>query len=452
MEDARTEDAGATTDIAGGSVRLLVMWDGHSVGVRLPPRGELRVGRAKQCDVIVDHASVSRNHVVVEVADRVTLRDLGGQNGTRLGGRRLAPGESAPFDVGVVAEIGGAMLLLQRCAVEAAVPEPLGEAPLPPLPGVVIPDDGPMRRVYQLVAHVAPSKLSVLLLGETGVGKEVVCDAIHRWSPRRDGPLVRLNCAALPEPLLESELFGHERGAFTGAVQTKPGLIESADGGTLMLDELGDMPPATQVKLLRVLEAREVHRIGGLKPRPVDVRVVGATHRDLEAAIRAGTFRADLYYRLNGVSLVIPPLRARASEIDALAAAVARRASGDAGRGQIVLSEEALGELRTRAWPGNVRELRAVIERAVALSTGPRIEPRHLLDPSITSSAPRDNPTAGRDRLSDEMGELERRRIVEALARNDGNQSKAALELGIPRRTLVRRLQEYGLTRPRRTS
>ena len=457
MSDERTTELATGTRDAGDappSYRVLVMWEGRSLGVDLPDAGELRVGRAKDCDVVVEHGSVSRSHLAIQVAGRVSVRDLGSQNGTRINGRPLGRDETAPIHAGTVVQIGAAVILLQARAKDAPAPfEPLDDAPLPALPDRVLPADGAMHQAYRLVAHVAKSRLSVLFLGETGAGKEIVCEALHRWSPRSERPLVRLNCAALPEQLLESELFGFERGAFTGAAQAKQGLIETAHGGTLFLDEIGEMPLATQAKLLRVLEAREVLRIGALAPRPVDVRLVAATHRDLESAIQSGTFRSDLYYRLNGVSIAIPPLRARTGEIEALAATVARRACEESGRPPVPLSAETLALLRVHAWPGNVRELRNVIERAVALATGDRIEPRHLLEPSLArparAPAPAVPPASPAGSLSEEVSDLEKKRILDALERSGGNQSKAATELGMPRRTLVRRLRAYGLTKPR---
>jgi DNA-binding NtrC family response regulator len=430
----------ASTEQPVGRLRLLVLWESRSVVVDLPPQGELRIGRAMQADVVVEDASVSRNHVAVEVsAGAILIRDLGSQNGTKINGRKLASGETSPFRPGMLAEIGRAVIVLQPR--DATAPSTI-DAPLAELPGLVVAGEGPMRQLYRLVSHVAESKISVLLLGETGVGKERVAEAVHRWSPRKDGPLVRLNCAALPETLLESELFGHEKGAFTGAIAAKKGLVEAAHGGTLFLDEIGEMPLSTQAKLLRVLEAREVLPVGGREPRAVDIRLVAATHRDLDAAMRTGTFRADLFYRINGVSIAIPPLRARVSEIADLATMFAARACDEAGRRPVRLSNETLAALRAHAWPGNVRELKNVVERAVALCKADVIEPDHLLEPKLAATSEPRTASLGTD-----LSEIEKARILDALERFGGNQSQVARELGIPRRTLVRRLKEYGLTK-----
>jgi two-component system, NtrC family, response regulator AtoC len=285
-----------------------------------------------------------------------------------------------------------------------------------------------------------------LLLGETGTGKEVLAEVIHRASPRASKPLVRLNCAAMPEALLESELFGHEKGAFTGANATKPGLLETADGGTVFLDEIGELTAATQAKLLRVLEAREVQRVGALKPRPIDVRFLAATNRDLEAEVTRGRFRADLYYRLNGVSIMIPPLRDRVAEIEPFARRFIADAAARMKRTPPSLDGDALALLRSHQWPGNIRELKNAIERAVLLQTAGTITAAHLPVDKIKTSvrAPSPDPDASVEPAT----EADRIRLV--LERCGGNQTKAALELGMSRRTLVNRLNDLGLPRPKK--
>jgi DNA-binding NtrC family response regulator len=317
-------------------------------------------------------------------------------------------------------------------------------------PGGVAPDAHPaMARLEALVARVAPGNINVLLLGETGVGKEVLAERIHALSPRGKRALLRLHCAALSESLLESELFGHERGAFTGAVKTKRGLLETADGGTIFLDEIGELPLSIQVKLLRVIEERKVLRVGGLTAQSIDVRFIAATNRNLEAEVARGAFRQDLYYRLNGISLVIPPLRERAAEIAPLAAQFIGNASAAAGRAALTLSPAAAALLRARDWPGNIRELRNVCERAVLLCPGQVIEPEHLslLPDAATPAPPSSAPTA----LTADA-QRQRDEIVDALARCAGNQSRAAKLLGISRKTLVARLDAYALPRPRKPS
>jgi MoxR-like ATPase len=241
-----------------------------------------------------------------------------------------------------------------------------------------VPAAGAIEALRPLVERVAPTNINVLILGETGVGKEVLARRIHELSPRASAPLLCVNCAALSETLLESELFGHERGAFTGAVQSKPGLLEVAEGGTVLLDELGEMPLSIQAKLLRVVEQRSVTRVGGLKARLIDVRFIAATHRDLEAEIARRRFREDLYYRLNGVSLVVPPLRERVDEIRPLAEEFAGSFARQMRRTAPKLSSGTYRALERYAWPGNVRELRNVMERAVLLCQADVIEPAHL--------------------------------------------------------------------------
>jgi transcriptional regulator with PAS, ATPase and Fis domain len=258
-----------------------------------------------------------------------------------------------------------------------------------------------MRALYEQAYLAAPGRISVLLLGETGTGKEVLAQAIHRRSSaaRARGPFLGLNCAALSVSLLESELFGHEKGAFTGAVQARPGLFEAADGGTVFLDEVGELPQTIQVKLLRVLEEQKVLRVGGRVPRSIDVRVLSATHRDLEADVARGAFRQDLYFRLSGVTLTIPPLRQRVADIAPLAELFAAKACRAFERSRIPeLSREALALLERYPWPGNIRELRNVMERAVMLCAGDRLLPEHLPPKMAACAAPAAPSAAVRDR------------------------------------------------------
>jgi two-component system, NtrC family, response regulator AtoC len=311
-------------------------------------------------------------------------------------------------------------------------------------------DNGPivrsaaLTRVYDQARMAARHPLSILLLGETGVGKDVLAHAIHKVSPRADGPFVPLHCASIAPTLLESELFGHERGAFTGAAQSREGLFETADGGTVFLDEIGELAPETQVRLLRVLEDRSVLRVGGRSPKTVDVRFVAATNRNLDQAIAEGSFRQDLYYRLGGLTLTVPPLRERVEEIAPLARRFAENFGRQSGRGAVSFHPTMLERLEAHAWPGNVRELRNVIERAMALSTGDVLG-EALLPDSLRGSEP------AAPGLRGEVRSLERQRIVRALEDHGGNQSRAAEALGISRRTLLNRLDEFDLPRPRKS-
>jgi DNA-binding NtrC family response regulator len=329
-----------------------------------------------------------------------------------------------------------------------------------------------------MVERFAAGVIPVLVLGETGVGKEVLATMLHALSPRASKQLVCLNCAALPEALLESELFGHERGAYTGAVQTKPGILESAKGGTVLLDEVAEMPLSVQAKLLRVIDQREVLRLGTTTPRPIDVRFIAATNRDLEVEVARGTFRSDLYYRLNAAQIVIPPLRQRRDEIPPLARTFVRVACRRAGRStELRISLEALALLTEYSWPGNVRELRNVIERAVLLAVGDVILPEHLptdrigragagapgavdgRQASIAADSRQLRVSTLRPRIAlpgldpDEptfVDNAEQARILRVLEECDFNQTRAAERLGVSRRTLVSRLASYGWTRPRR--
>ncbi len=305
--------------------------------------------------------------------------------------------------------------------------------------GHVIANHPSMVKLLRLVEQVAPSRASVLICGETGTGKELIAEMIHRNSPRSKAPLVRLNCAALSESLLESELFGHERGAFTGAVGRREGRFELASGGTLFLDEVSEIPSSIQIKLLRFLQERTFERVGGNETLKVDVRVIAATNRDLRQCITEGVFREDLYYRLNVVTLDIPPLRQRASDIPELATFFLGRYAEENGKRIEGFTDEALAALSAHTWPGNVRELENVIERAVVLCDTPRIEPRHLpgsLDAAGTQvSAP---PIPGST-----IYDLERFAILKTLEACKGSTSKAASILGISPRKIQYKLHEY---------
>jgi transcriptional regulator with GAF, ATPase, and Fis domain len=294
-----------------------------------------------------------------------------------------------------------------------------------------------------IVERVAPTNSTVLLGGESGVGKDLIARAIHEKSRRAAGPFVKINSTAIPENLLESELFGYEKGAFTGATASKPGKFELADKGTLFLDEIGDVPPATQVKLLRVLQEREFERLGGTRTVKVDVRLIAATNRDLRAALEDGTFREDLYYRLNVVPIDIPPLRERKEDIPDLVTLFLRKFATDSGREVTTLSREAMNLLLSHYWPGNVRELQNVIERACALAKTGKLE---LED--IHLDSPRNKPSVSGDGFLPEgmtLDQWEDDMIREALKRAGGNKSQAARLLGLSRNALRYRLSKIGI-------
>jgi transcriptional regulator with PAS, ATPase and Fis domain len=320
-----------------------------------------------------------------------------------------------------------------------------------------------MQRILRLVTRIAATESTVLLLGESGTGKELIARSIHVQSKRAQSAFVPVNLGAIPETLMESELFGHARGAFTGATQDRRGLIEAADRGTLFLDEIGDMPALTQVKLLRVLENSEVRRVGDDAARHVDVRVVAATHRDLVADIAAGRFREDLYYRLNVVQIELPPLRERREDIGLLASYFLERASRRERRDGISFSPEAAAFLERYDYPGNVRELENAVDHAVAVAEAsvilpadlptairsPRMLPRGdgAIPGETAEQARAPVPATDRPREEWSLAEVEREHLERVLARHRGNATNAARQLGISRTTLWRKLREYGLRR-----
>jgi two-component system response regulator AtoC len=415
--------------------RLVVFCDNAHTVFDLPAEGTVLVGRGRDADVRIDDPSVSRLHAALHMGGRLLLEDMGSANGTKIDGRLLRQKEREPLAIGAIVEVGSVRVIACR---------------QPPGAGDV---SSPMARVRELVERVAPSDLSVVITGETGAGKEVLAEQIHARSLRAQGPLLRINCAALPDSLLESELFGHEKGAFTGAVQAKPGLFESANGGTVFLDEIGDLPGSTQVKILRVLENREALRVGGLRPRAIDVRYVVASHRDLDVAVIQGKFRQDLLFRLSGITIRIPPLRDRGAEIPHITQELLASASARAGKPLMRLSPAAAILLESYRFPGNVRELRQALDRATLLCSETTIGLEHLTfapsggaAPSPASSEQR---AAPQSRLSNDA-RPEAERISAALEQCGGNQTEAAKVLGISRRTLGKKLDAIGMARPRK--
>jgi two-component system response regulator AtoC len=438
----------------------LVVVAGDAMQVaRLPAAGTVTLGRGEECEIRIDNGSVSRRHAALHLGEVLRIQDLGSANGTFMRDSRAVSDTASTYP----------LRRLSREIMEIAIGERvnLGAIPIlvrrvPAAPGaaaaqrLVVVRDSEMRALYEQASRAARSSISVLVLGETGVGKEVLARTIHEQSPRAGEPFVELNCAALAPSLLESELFGHEKNAFTGANQARPGLLESGDGGTIFLDEIGELPLPVQVKLLRVLENRKVMRLGGRTPRKLDVRFIAATNRDLKAATSDGSFREDLYFRLDGISLEIPPLRKRVAEIVPLAEAFL----AEAGRGidrMLRMSPEVLGYLERYSWPGNVREVRNVIERAAVLSTGdvivPADLPRAITGVARSSTAPSASARTGppdADPAPPAANADEKQRIIAALDQCVGNQTRAAKLLGISLRTLVNRLDEYHIPRPRK--
>jgi len=447
----QSPDLDATTAqhaLSSAECELFACWQGGSQTFSLSAEGEgIILGRGTESDICIPHSSVSRKHVRLYMGSPAEIEDLGSANGTRVDGAQVPPGTRFPLLIGSVVEFGDVRAILRP--IEHGT-------------------SSAMAQVRETIERIAPSDISVVITGETGAGKEVLADEIHRLSRRSEGPFLRLNCAALAPNLLESELFGYERGAFTGANQAKPGLFESANGGTVLLDEIGELPLATQPKLLRVLESREVMRIGALRPRPVDVRFLCATHRDLEVMTVLGQFRQDLLFRLSGISVQIPPLRNRASEIPQLVQTLLAEACTRANKPVLPISPNALALLHAYRWPGNIRELKNVLERAVLLASdqidiaqivfnrtaaageAARAEmraPVAPVDPMATTDMSAAAPSTTGLSADDS---LEREKILRALERFGGNQTEAAKFLGITRRMLTYRLDKLDIRRPRK--
>ena len=445
-----------------GERHRLIVWLGDAVASwPLPTKGTAVVGRSPEASIQIASPMVSRQHATLKVGPRlVMLTDQGSQNGTRVNGERLQGdrllmyGDIINFGnvtAAFVEDKGEPTIGLDAATGGGGRQIPLGDRT------ALVADDA-MLNLYGQLELLAPSDLSVLVLGETGTGKELAARALHFWSRRAKQPLVTINCASLPESLAESELFGHERGAFSGAFQAKPGLLESASGGTVFLDEIGDLSPAVQAKLLRVLEARRVTRLGSVQERPVDIRVVAATHRNLLDDVKAGRFREDLFYRLGAAVVRLPPLRARRREIPLLARAFTDGARKALGRAPLQFSAGALRTLDEHAWPGNVRELRNLCEYLAATVTEPVIQPHHLSarlvppgDGDDLTAHPRTAATSSQPgapdvpSLADANRQFERERIESALATTGGNKTKAARLLGVPLRTFMEKVKRHGI-------
>ncbi|MBL9108033.1 MAG: sigma 54-interacting transcriptional regulator [Myxococcales bacterium] len=416
-----------------GGPSLVVVWPNGAVAHPLVPGAVTTLGRSEKCSIRVPVAGLSRMHLEIRLGHGLTITDLGSSSGTKVDGVRIQP---------LVPHVVGASSVVEAAEVTVLFKGILGA----PIREVGAPGD--------VVDRVAQTSLSLMLLGETGVGKTRLAAEIHARSKRASGPFLSLNCASLPEGMLEGELFGYEKGAFTGAVVARPGLVESAAGGTLFLDEVAEMSLATQVKLLTVVESKSVLRLGERRARPVDVRFVAATNRDLAEEVSSGRFREDLYYRLCGYTIEVPPLRDRKHEIPSLARGFLAAASEAAGRPGMHLHPEALAQLAAHDWPGNVRELKNVVERAVALALTTEITAAEVAVVSARSATKRSAPGERGSSVVTEGGpraeETEEAEIRRALDAAGGNQTRAARALGMPLRTFVRRLDHYGHSRPRR--
>ena len=378
---------------------------------------------------------------VIMMSGRAGLADA--VRATQLGAHNFLEKPLTPE--GVLLSITSALELRRARREAEALRAELG------LSGEMIGSSPAMQRLREMIARVAPTDSRVLISGESGTGKELVAAAIHAGSPRRDQPFVRVNCAALPRDLVESEMFGHERGAFTGATERRIGRFELAHRGTLLLDEVGDLGPEAQAKLLRAIEAHEIERLGGAKPIPVDVRIIAATNKALQKAAREGSFREDLLFRLNVIPIEVPPLRERPGDIPALVAHSASLFRVRTGRASPEWSPEAIGQLQRHSWPGNVRELANIVERLVILHPGKRITPREVAQVLLVEeeSPVRHAELPGADQLdaplSDLLDEYERLLITRALAMTNGNIAEAARRLKTDRPNLYRRMKRLGV-------
>ncbi len=400
----------------------LVAPDGSVTRERLGRR-RIRIGSGEDVDIIVRDPHVSRTHCELEpTVSGVVLRDLGSTNGTFVGGAAIREVVLVP---GAIAVLGSTRLFVETDAPTASLARFGSMTSASPV----------MASLFAMLDKLAASDVSILFAGETGTGKDVLARAVHEQSPRASGPLVVFDCGSVTASLIESELFGHEKGAFTGAVAERNGAFERADGGTLFLDEIGEMPLDLQPRLLRALEQREVRRVGGSVELPVDVRVLAATNRDLAAEVAAGRFRQDLYFRVNTAVVEVPPLRARPEDLKILVDHMLE--------GRTSVTPAAMAALAAYDWPGNVRELRNVVTTAVAMLDGDVLDVRHLMFPSTTPRRERELeelPLAGRS-----LEAIEKAAIRQTLDREGGNKTRAARALGIAPSTLYEKLKKYGL-------
>jgi DNA-binding NtrC family response regulator len=424
--------------IDGGAARAelpamrLEIVAGPDAGSRFASEAErFTIGTDERADMILHDRTVSRFHAEIALEDdRVSIRDLGSHNGTFVDGVSVVHAHLVP---GATIRVGASELRFASDGAPIAIA--LGAERF----GSMVGRSPAMRAVFARLARAAPTDATVLLTGETGTGKEVAAEALHAASRRAARPFVIVDCAAVPPDLLESELFGHERGAFTGAVATRAGAFETADGGTVFLDEIGELATNLQPKLLRALERREIKRVGRDSWRPVDVRIIAATNRDLRAEVNAGRFRADLYYRLAVVEIRLPALSERRDDLPALVDALLERAGmASCAEAALLRTPEARADLVRHPWPGNVRELRNYVERCLALAERPALA---VPDATVTEPPLNDLRAARKQWTLDR----ERAFLEELLARHAGNVSAAARAAGYDRKHLYRMLWRHGL-------
>ncbi|HET6338012.1 MAG TPA: sigma 54-interacting transcriptional regulator [Polyangiales bacterium] len=453
-----TNERQSLADAATERSILVVTMDGSCQAFDFGARTSLTIGRAEPADILLSEPSLSRLHACFRREDRaLRVVDLGSRNGTWVAGQRI---QEAVLAIGSTAQLGRASVSLQlQAATSPRTKTSADVSSVCNVPEQMIRHSRAMLQLHELVQRTAQHRIGVLLFGETGTGKELIAAALHEQGPRRNRPFKVVNCAAIPETLVESVLFGHVKGAFTGATRDQAGAFAQAHGGTVFLDEVGELSRDAQAALLRVLDTHRLCPVGGSLDIEVDVRVIAATHRDLACMTRSGSFRLDLYHRLKGMVLHIPPLRERREEIAPLAKYFLRRAGST-----LELSRDALACMYAYRWPGNVRELRNLIERAIVVSDGSEIclddLPSELRDEATDEAQHSDARCAGARRepialdevsasndaldLRASLEQHELALISEALQRSGGNRRTAARLLRLPLRTFERKLQAFG--------
>jgi two-component system, NtrC family, response regulator AtoC len=447
--NAQDSDLG---DVRGLSAAYLIVEGSGARRTITVERGTAAtVGRSPECTVVTNDSRASRIHARISWSDSsLVIEDLESRNGTWIDGSTIRGSTRALSGSETIVIADLRIIVALASAAETSV-RAVSQQTSAPEPKVVIADPK-MRELFAIVRRLADTSSTVLFLGETGVGKEVIGEQLHRLSARADRPFVRINCAALPESLLESQLFGHERGAFTGALEQHQGYFEAAEGGTLFLDEIGEISPASQTKLLSVLENRRLTRVGSTKETAVDVRILCATHRDLVRDVEEGRFRRDLFYRISTFKLTIPPLRERPIEIGLLSELFSRSFAQGLGRTPPAIDPALVELLLRHRWPGNVRELRNAIEHAVIMADGRTIRIEHLPAEISEETAREEGPPELRtgdgqpsEALEAKLSAIERTAILEALLKENGNQTRAAKRLGITRRALIYKMGRLGI-------